>query len=81
MRTILAVSLAAVTIGFCIQQSRAAPTATARPIATPFVHLAQDSYWGGYYDGRYRPACPWHYHYYCRYAPYGYRHCACWPDY
>jgi hypothetical protein len=82
MRAMLAASLAAAAIGVYAPVLSAAPAGfAAQQNATPLIHLAQ--YWtsGGWYYGGYRPACPWGYHYACRVGPYGYRHCACWPNY
>jgi hypothetical protein len=82
MRAILIASFAVAVISYCTPPLSAAPAGIAvQQNATPLTHLAQASYWDDYYYGGYRPACPWGYHFYCRTMAYGYRHCACWPDY
>ncbi len=80
MRRILTVALAAAAIGCVPALAAARADVVAKHNATTIAHAVQVSYWGGWYGGSYRPACPWGYHYTCRAGPYGYRHCACWPN-
>jgi len=77
MRGIMAASLVAAATGLYVPALSAAPAAglAGAQSATPVTRVG----WGWYYGG-YRPACPWGYHYACRLGPYGYRHCACWPN-
>jgi hypothetical protein len=78
MRPIVAVILAAIAIGLYAPALSAAPASSAAPqSATPITRIGWG--WDWYYGG-YRPACPWGYHYACQVGPYGYRRCACWPN-
>jgi hypothetical protein len=63
----------------------AANAASPEQNLTPLIQSVQGYYYGdrsywGYYGGYRAPACPYRYHYECRYVGQGLRQCACWPD-
>ena len=80
MRRLVAAAVAVAMIGCATALAAAPADIAAQQNATPIVRAVQVSYWGNWYYGGYRPACPWGYHYACPVGPYGYRQCTCWPD-